>query len=243
MALAGKVAFVTGAGSGMGQAIAWSLAAESMEVVAVGRSLEKLEATVAGNPGPGRIHHATLDVSARRLVTEVLGEFMERLGTPFLLVNNAGINIRNRASDLLTPEDFDRVVATNLTGVFNVTSTVLPAMRATGDGVVVTISSVAGVRPFPLAGAAYSASKFGVHGLMGTIGREVAEAGIRCTIIAPGEAATPILDDRPVKVTAEHRARILQPQDIADAVLFIAKLPPRAHVPEMVIKPLSQDYA
>jgi NADP-dependent 3-hydroxy acid dehydrogenase YdfG len=107
----------------------------------------------------------------------------------------------------------------------------------------VNICSIAGKRASVLGGVAYSASKFAMTALGGTVALEEGRHGIRVTTIFPGEVETPILDRRPVPVSAEHRARILQPADVADAVLMIACLPPRAHVPELIIKPTSQDYA
>ena len=116
-------------------------------------------------------------------------------------------------------------------------------MRTRHDGLIVNISSIAGIRSSLLGGLAYTASKFAMTALGTTIGREEAPHGIRVTNIYPGEVATPLLETRPVPVSAEHRARILQPDDVAAAVLMVACLPPRAHVPDLVIKPTSQDFA
>jgi NAD(P)-dependent dehydrogenase (short-subunit alcohol dehydrogenase family) len=242
MELRGKHAIVTGAGSGMGQATAWALSAAGCQVHILGRTLAKLQTTVERAPQPERIRSIAVDVADRSATTRGLEKALADWGTPFLLVNNAGTNIKQRRIDLLSPEDFDKLIATNLTGAFNVLHAVLPAMRQAREGVIVTISSIAGLRPLPLAGAAYSASKFGLNGLMGTVAREVANDGIRCTLLCPGEVATPILDERPVPVSAEQRAAMVQPEDVAQAVLFIAQLHPRAHVPEIVLKPLVQDY-
>ncbi|MBY0587342.1 SDR family oxidoreductase [bacterium] len=242
MDLISKHAIVTGAGSGMGQAITWKLVEAGCQVHIVGRTLAKLETTRAGSARPDQVWPITVDVADRTAVEREIASAITRAGAPFLLVNNAGVNIRHRRIDVLSPADFDKLISTNLTGAFNVLYAVLPSMREARDGVIVTISSIAGLRPLPLAGAAYSASKFGVNGLMGTVGREVAGEGIRCTTLCPGEVATPILDERPVPVTAEQKAAMLQPQDVAEAVLFIAKLPSRAHVQELVLKPLVQDY-
>jgi NAD(P)-dependent dehydrogenase (short-subunit alcohol dehydrogenase family) len=240
--LKGKHAIVTGAGSGMGQATAWELAKAGCRVHILGRTLAKLEQTRAKSSDPEAIRPLAVDVTDRRAVTGAIEQALTDWGVPFLLVNNAGVNIKQRRVEVLSPEDFDKLISTNLIGAFNVMHAVLPAMRQAKEGVIVTISSIAGLRPLPLAGAAYSASKYGLNGLMGTVGREVAPEGIRCSIICPGEVATPILDERPVPVTAEQRAAMLQPEDVAQAVLFIARLHPRAHVQELVLKPLVQDY-
>lgn len=242
MTLNGKWGIVTGAGSGMGQAIAWALAKEGAHVVAVGRTLAKLEKTATQSPVAGGITPLPLDVADRPLVTSAIESEIKKRGTPAFLVNNAGLNIRQRAVATLSPNDFDKVIQTNLIGAFNVTHAVLPGMLAAQDGLIINISSVAGLRPLPLAGAAYSASKYALNGFMQTLAREVAPQGVRCTTICPGEVATPILDERPTPVTAEQRAAMLQPADIAETVLLVAKLPPRAHVQEIVIKPLVQDY-
>ena len=115
-------------------------------------------------------------------------------------------------------------------------------MRSRRAGLIITISSVAGVRASVLGGAAYSASKFGASALSQMVGMEEAENGIRSCLICPGEVNTPILDDRPIRPTSEACSAMLQPEDLAQAALFLAMLPPRATVPEMVITPSTQTY-
>jgi NADP-dependent 3-hydroxy acid dehydrogenase YdfG len=110
------------------------------------------------------------------------------------------------------------------------------------NGLIVNISSVAGVRAWPVSGAGYSAAKFAMTALGTCIGAEERENGIRVTNICPGEVDTPILEFRPQAVTPEHRAKLLLPEDVAAAVLFVAGLPPRAHVPELVIKPATHYF-
>src|SRR5690606_1116799 len=105
----------------------------------------KLEDTARRSPAPLEV--LSLDVRDRDEVTRSLSSLISRLGTPKILVNNAGINIRNRAVDKLSPEDFDKVISTNLTGAFNVTHAVLPSMIAARDGLIVSISSIASLRP------------------------------------------------------------------------------------------------
>jgi NADP-dependent 3-hydroxy acid dehydrogenase YdfG len=119
---------------------------------------------------------------------------------------------------------------------------VLPQMRSRRDGLIVLISSVAGKRAGKLGGIGYAAAKFAVGAIGTSLANEVGPSGIRVTTICPGEVDTPILDNRPVPVTDEHRARILQPEDVAAAVLMVANLPPRAHVQELIIKPTMQEY-
>ena len=145
--------------------------------------------------------------------------------------------------DELVPEDWDLILKINATGAFNCMRAVLPQMRERQDGIIINISSIAGKRAGLLGGVAYNASKFAMSALSTTAGIEEKDNGIRVTTVYPGEVETPILDDRPVPVSAEHRQKILQPEDVAAAVLMIVQLPPRAHVPELVIKPTSQAYS
>lgn len=243
MILAGKVALVTGAGSGMGRAIAHALADEGCRVVAVGRREAMLHETVSTYDGRGSIVVWKVDVGNRDEVEGLYGWVNGNVGPVDILVNNAGINIRDRSLAKLGLDDWDRLIQINLTGVFHMIHGVLPTMRQRQQGLIINISSVAGIRPSPLGGAAYTASKFGVSGLTGVVALEEAKHGIRCSSICPGEVATPILDQRPEPVSAERRASMVQPEDIAAAVVFIAQLPPRAHIPELIIKPTNQEFA
>ena len=142
----------------------------------------------------------------------------------------------------LSPEDWDMVMQVNSTGAFNCLHAVLPQMRERKDGVIINICSVAGIRTSPLGGVVYNASKFAMDALGRSVGEEERENGIRVTTIYPGEVETPILDKRPNPVSAEHRARILQPEDLAAAALMVAQLPPRARIPELAIIPTSQSF-
>jgi NADP-dependent 3-hydroxy acid dehydrogenase YdfG len=167
---------------------------------------------------------------------------IDELGSIDILVCNAGINVNPRSLEALDPANWDRMIATNLTGAYNLVHFALPAMRTQGRGLVIQVCSIAGVRASVLGGAGYSASKFGQAALGLTLGREERLNGIKSSVIYPGEVNTPILDRRPVPVPAERRAAILQPEDVAAAVRFLAELPPRAHVPELVITPAVDEF-
>jgi NADP-dependent 3-hydroxy acid dehydrogenase YdfG len=175
----------------------------------------------------------------KALIEQVLAAF----GVIDVLVCNAGTNVRNRSLEALDPADWDRMIATNLTGSFNLIHHVLPSMRARKSGVVIQICSISGLRASTVGGIGYSASKFGQSALGIGIGREEVDRGIRSTVIYPGEVETPILDARPVPVAPERRAVILQPEDVAAAVKFVVELHPRARVPELVITPTVDDFA
>ena len=158
------------------------------------------------------------------------------------MVNNAGTNTNPRAVGAVDPEDWDHTIAINLTGVFNMVRAVLPGMRQKDDGVIITVSSIAGLRASKLAGAAYSASKHGAVALTHSINEEEVAHGIRACAICPGEVEQPLLEKRPEPVSAARRAAMLQPEELAQAALFVASLPPRACVPLLIIKPTTQLY-
>jgi NAD(P)-dependent dehydrogenase (short-subunit alcohol dehydrogenase family) len=203
----------------------------------------KLEQTRAGlslKGGPALV--APCDVADRSQVKEMVATVIAAFDAIDVLVCNAGINVRNRSLETLDPAEWDKMIATNLTGAFNLVHHVLPSMRARGSGLVIQIDSISGRRASTLGGAGYSASKFGQAALGICIGREEGARGIRSTVIYPGEVNTPILDARPVPVGAERREVILQPADIAAAVRFLVELHPRANVPELIIKPTVDDW-
>mgnify|MGYP006111531247 CR=1 FL=1 len=238
MKLKDQVVIVTGGGSGAGASIVASCVAEGAQVVAMGRDAAKLEAACAA---AGEDAHAEAgNVTDRDRVREIIATTIERFGRIDILVNNAGVNIADRSLEKLTPEDWDLVMNVNATGAYNMVHEVLPHMRKQGGGLVVAVSSMAGMEPSVLGGVVYSAAKHAMSVLTKMIDLEEAKHGIRSCVISPGEINTPILDQRPVKVSDEHKARILQPEDIAAAVLFVATLPDRVVIPEMVIKPLGQ---
>ncbi len=246
MTEANRTAIVTGAGSGIGQGVAVALARKGFRVALVGRDGSKLEATARriaeGGGGSGPVV-LPCDVADRAAVASMARAATEALGAIDVLVCNAGTNVRDRGLDKLSLEDWDRMIATNLTGAFHLVHAFLPGMRAGRSGLIIQICSIAGKRASVLGGAGYSASKFGQAALGVSIGREEGPNGIRSTVIYPGEVNTPILDARPVPVGRERRDAILQPEDVAAAVGFVVDLHPRAHVPELVIKPTADDWA
>ena len=244
MRLTGKAAIVTGAGSGIGEAVAASFAREGAEVVTVGRTLSKLErAKDHAGSAAERLHPYALDVSDAEAVDSMVAWALGMFPKIDILVNNAGTNVPNRRLSELTRDDFDHVIEVNLNGPFYLMHAVLPGMRERGDGVIITVSSIAGVRTSVLGGASYSASKHGVRSLSLAAHLEEGPRGIRSCVINPGEVNTPILDRRPEVPSDEKRALMLQPEDVAQAALLVATLHPRACIPELVIAPTNQAYS
>jgi NADP-dependent 3-hydroxy acid dehydrogenase YdfG len=214
-----------------------------LRVALLGRSREKLErARELLKMGKDFSLVSTCDIADRLAVKSAVEQVAAAFDSIDVVVCNAGINVRNRSLESLDPLDWDRMIATNLTGSFNVLHYVLPLMRKQQCGLVIQICSISGMRASTLGGAGYSASKFGQAALGICVGREEGTRGIRSTVIYPGEVETPILDARPVPVGADRRVVILQPEDIAAAVRFVVELHPRAHVPELVITPTVDDF-
>ncbi|MCS6862066.1 MAG: SDR family oxidoreductase [Abditibacteriales bacterium] len=241
MQLKNKTALITGGSTGIGFGIAKRFAQEGARVIITGRHQDKLKAACENIEGD--VRYFVADVCDREKVRACVAWVLEACSAIDILVNNAGVNIVDRSLQRLTPDGWDYVMRINADGVFNCIHAVLPHMRERKDGVIITISSIAGLRAGVLGGAAYNASKHAAAALTKTVGLEEKDNGIRCTVIYPGEVDTPILDDRPEPVSDAHRARILKPDDVAAAALFVAALPPHVNVPELVIKPTTQEYA
>ena len=184
----------------------------------------------------------SVDVSNREEVLSFFEWVLGLAGQIDVFVNAAGINVKDRAMGVLSPEQWDNVVNINANGAYNCLYALLPTMRKQKDGVIFNISSVAGKRAIALGGVAYSASKFAMTALGTCVSNEVNKEGIRLINVYPGEVNTPILDQRPTPVSDEHRQRILQPEDVANVLTSLASLPPNVHVPEIVIKPLAQEW-
>lgn len=244
MKLDGKGAIVTGAGSGIGEAVARSLAREGAEVITVGRTLEKLEQAKHSAAETGsRLHPYAADVSDPEAMRALYGWASDRLSQVDILVNNAGTNVAGRSFPDVSREDFDSIVRINLNGVFYLMQAVLPEMRSRGEGLIVTVASIAGVRSGVISGPAYNASKHGARALSLSGHLEEGGNGVRFCLIHPGAVNTPIMDRRQNPPSAERRAKMLHPDDLAQAVLFVATLHPRANIPEMVITPTFQPFS
>ena len=234
-----KSAVVTGAGSGVGRAVALQLAKQGWSVALLGRRLKALEETrtLAGNERSKNLAPFACDIGDSAAVADAAAQILGRFHEVHALVNSAGINIPARSWEVLSAEGFQRVLDTNLNGVLNCVMEFLPGMRSRGEGTIVNIISDAGLAASPKAGAAYVASKFAVRGLTQSINAEERLAGIRATAILPGDINTPLLDQRPVPPPAEVRGKMLQADDVADCVMFAINLPYRAVIEELLVRP------
>ena len=238
MRLKNKIAWVTGAGSGIGRAAAIALAQEGATVVVSGRRKAPLEEVAAEIEGKGgRAVVKAGDLTSAAAAAQIADEIRSKFGRLDILVNNAGVNIARRSLAQLDAEGADQVLDGNLSNAFYCVIAALPIMRAQKDGVLIHTASMAGRSIGPLSGAAYSAAKHGVVALSHSINCEECMNGIRSTAVCPGEVATPILDQRPVPVSAQDRARMLQSEDVADLIRYVATLPAHICLNEVWITP------
>jgi NADP-dependent 3-hydroxy acid dehydrogenase YdfG len=236
--LDGKVAWVTGAGTGIGEAGAKALAREGASVVLSGRRREPLEAVArAIETAGGRAVVEPGDMTDAKRVTEIAASIRERFGRLDILVNNAGNNVKERSWKELTPERIDTVIDANLSSAFYCAWAALPMMREQKDGVLIHTASWAGRYVSMLSGPGYTAAKHGVVAMSHELNMEEFANGIRSTVLCPGEVATPILDRRPVPVSAEDKARMIQSEDMGEIILFVATRPKHIVLNEMVIGP------
>lgn len=237
--LKGKVAWITGGGSGIGLAGALELAQAGARVVISGRTARTNEQALAQLKKIADAEAVLLDVADKKAVAAAAADIEKRNGQIDILVNSAGTNIgggkRNFAT--MTPESWDDVVAINLNGLFYCCLAVIPGMRARGGGLIINIASWAGRYASKLTGPAYNATKRAVIAITESINIEECTHGIRATSILPGEVATPILEKRPVPPSQEERERMAQPEDLGAAIRFVASLPARTCVNELIISP------
>ena len=229
-----KTAVITGAGSGVGAAIAIALSNEGWRVALLGRRREPLEAVAA------KLKNALVvpcDVGDSAQVDAMGKTVLAELGDVEVLVNAAGTNVPQRALEILSLADYHGMMNANLNGAYYCTQAFLPQMRQRGSGTIINIISEAGKAASPKAGPGYVISKFGMAGLTSAINAEERSRGIRACSIFPGDIDTPILDKRPAPPDATARAKMMMPEDIAACAMLAINLPSRAIIEEMIVRP------
>jgi NAD(P)-dependent dehydrogenase (short-subunit alcohol dehydrogenase family) len=230
--LQGKVALITGAGRGIGAAIAFKLSELGAKLMLTGRSsspLEKTASQIGTTNGTAEI--ALCDVGDRSSVKALAERVESRMGRLDILVNNAGVGDFSGPLHQLAPETWDKILRTNLTGVFNMIQAFAPVMIRARDGHIINISSIASKNALP-SGAAYAASKWGLNGLTFSVAEELRTFNIRVSAICPGSVHpefTPHSGKDPLKM--------LQPEDIAHAVEMLVMQSPQSFASEIVLRP------
>ncbi|MCH2307951.1 MAG: SDR family NAD(P)-dependent oxidoreductase [SAR202 cluster bacterium] len=239
--LTGKVAWVTGAGSGIGESAAIKLADAGCKVILSGRRRNMLEKVT--EKIQNQVSVEPVDVSDFDSVVSVANRIVDNYGPIDIGVFSAGINIKNRDWPVLSVEDWNQVIDIDLNGAFYCCQSVLPSMRSNGGGLIINISSMAAKNPGSLSGPAYISAKHAMNAMTASLIIEERNNGIRATAVCPGEVATPILDNRPIPVSEDDRARILQSDDLGELILFLAKQPPHVTINEVLINPTWNRFA
>jgi serine 3-dehydrogenase (NADP+) len=240
VSISGQVAVIVGASSGIGRAAAVLFAREGSKVVAAARREDRLQSLKDEMTREQRtITIRRADAAIVEDMQQLAQETLQQFGRIDILVVASGINTPDRSMERLTPQIWDSLIDVNLNGAFYATHAILSSMRSAGSGHLIYVSSVSGVIA-DVSGAAYQASKRGLIGLAHAIRMEEKKNGIRTSVICPGLVDTELLEKRPVKPSPEELARALQPEDVAETILHVAKLPPRASIPELLLMPASQ---
>lgn len=233
--ISGKVAWITGGGTGIGAGGAVALSEAGVHVVLSGRREDKLQEVASRCSGGAHIE--VLDVASKSEVQQVADRINEKFGRIDVLVTSAGINVKQRNWHNVSLEDWDSVIRIDLDGAFYCCKAVLPLMKSQGDGLILNISSWAGKHVNVVTGPAYTAAKHAMNAMNESINMEACSYGVRATAICPGEVATPILDNRPIPVSAEDRERMVQPEDCGELIRFLAELPSHVCINDLTISP------
>ncbi len=236
--LDGTIAWVTGAGSGIGEAAALALAEEGATLILTGRRKEPLDSVaqrIAANGGTAIA--APADLSDGPAVDAVVKLIMSKFGRLDVLVSNAGVNILERSWGQLSKGGIDTLIDGNLTSAFYCVQAVLPVMRAQGGGQIIHTASMAGRNIGVMPGPGYIATKHAVVAMSHSINVEECINGIRSTVLCPGEVNTPILKNRPNPLSDEDLGKMLQPEDCGDLIRYIACLPPSVTMNEVWLTP------
>ena len=236
--LEGKVAWITGAGSGIGLAGAQALAAAGVTVVMSGRRADVLRTEAAAIiAAGGKAEVEKLDVTDAEAATRVANAILARHGKVDILVNSAGMNIPNRFWKNVSTAGWTDVLRINLDGSFFCIAAILPSMRERKDGLIINISSWAGKFDTYMTGPAYNAAKHAVVAMTAHLNHEECVNGIRACALCPAEVSTPIMEKRPIPPSAEERAKMLQPDDLGRTIRFIAEMPAHVCINELIISP------
>lgn len=233
-----KVVMITGAGSGIGKAAAAGFVARGARVILVGRRQSVLDDVVAAlRKESNEVWTYAADITKKDDISALVAWANRELGSVDILINNAGSASKTLNARWIEEEEWNQVQDVNMKAVFLLTQALLPAMLARKNGTIITVSSLAAVRPNLLGGAAYGAAKAAARNFMTYLHNTFRNDGIRATCILPGEVNTPIMDNRASPPTQAIRERMVQPEDVAEAILLCASLPPRTVIEELIVAP------
>jgi len=230
--LEGKIAIVTGGSRGIGLAIAAKLAELGSEVVITARSRDELEKGAQSiRKSGGKCEAAACDVSSLSDVEQLARKLAHRQKRLKIVVNNAGVGGFSTPLHEMDPESWDKIVNTNLRGVYHMVRAFAPTLIANGGGDIINISSLAGKNALPN-GAAYSASKWGLNGLSYSVAEELRGHNIRVTVVCPGSVNTDLSPH-----TGKNLSKMLQPADVAHVIGMIVTQAPQSFASEILLRP------
>ena len=230
-----KTVWITGAGSGIGQSAAIKLSALGAKLILSGRNKKKLNDTSIQCKNFTSIK--ALDISDKNLVKKTIHQIIKEFSKIDILINCAGINIKERDWDNINENDWDKIFQINVNGIFYCCKSTIPIMKKNKDGLIINVSSWAGKHVGLLSGVSYTSSKHALNALTETINMKYCDVGIRACALCPGEVSTPILDKRPKKLTNEQKRKMLQPEDLAETIAFLCCMPKHVCINELTISP------
>jgi NAD(P)-dependent dehydrogenase (short-subunit alcohol dehydrogenase family) len=232
------VCIVTGGGSGIGRALCLLLGSAGAKVVVVGRTPAKVDAVAAEVQAAGGVARSyAVDVADEVAVRALAEEVLRAFARIDVLVNNAGHSASHRRLQSSTPDEIRGIFGSNVIGAMFCTQAVVPSMRAAGHGTIVNVASIAALEPGVLPGMAYGAAKAAVANFTRFLGQDLRNTGIRTCVVFPGEVDTPILEKRPVPPDPDARATMMTPEDIAQAIALVLRMPARTTISELVLRP------
>lgn len=243
---------IVGAGSGIGESVARKLVGLGAQCVASGRSIEKLDSlsrSIAKKTvlQPGQLTVQSCDIAKPEECERLFAHSMREMGRVDIVINCAGVHAPRRAFSDLTTEDVEQLMSVNSAGVFNLLHHFVPSATEQTGGHFIQVSSAAADRPSVLAGCGYTASKYAIEGMIKTISQELMStpetAGVRVSMVSPGPVDTPLVDTRPVPATAADRAKMLDPETVANCILFTALMGDDCYIEKMVLLPTGKARA
>jgi NADP-dependent 3-hydroxy acid dehydrogenase YdfG len=234
-----KSSVVIGGGSGIGKAIATEFLNSGASVIICGRNPDKLKVArdEIFKQTDKQVKICEVDLSQIDSVVKLFSFVSSIFSSIDIIVNSSGVHAANRSFKDITPDDWEFILKNNTTALFNLLYVTVPILRQRKSGHIINISSVAATRASVLAGTSYTASKHAVNGLMNTVALEETKNGIRFSTISPGPTNTPLVETRKIPPTQEERQKLLKPEEVAQAALFVASLPENAFVEELIIRP------